>query len=74
MRGPLNRRHLKIPMKNTPFARAFAVQSSSRNSSPAPDLVFFRLFGKVLVVIVCVVSLAHVRSVLWRCAVTGWVF
>ena len=29
--------------KNTPFARAFALQHSSRNRSPAPDLVFLKL-------------------------------
>ena len=29
--------------KNNPFARAFAPQSGSRDCSPAPDLVFFKL-------------------------------
>ena len=35
--------------KNTPFVQALAVQSCSRNCSPAPDLVFFKLsFPRVL--------------------------
>ena len=33
-----------VPVKrNTPFARAFALQDSSSNSSPAPDFDLFKL-------------------------------
>ena len=36
-------RKKKKEKKNIPFGRAFALQNSSRNSSPAPDFVFFNI-------------------------------
>ena len=47
-RGARVERGPKIPVsvnKNTLLARAFALQNSSRNSSPVPDLEFFRLIS-----------------------------
>ena len=42
--------HTGVFEQNTPFRRAFALQHSSRNCYPAPDLVFLKVnFPRVLV-------------------------
>ena len=61
--------------KNTPFGRAFAIQSSSRNCSPAPDLALWKpIFQRTLLSSkwcdnVFVVLVSSILIICWRFAI-----